>query len=189
MPMGVLIRGAAMVLAPLLLLLLSPGGRMAHAGFESAQIGISFPDELAGFRYRGTHDYGSPSAGVSLRYEHGDAHADIYIYTGGLTGISDGIGASATINEFRQAAEAVLRYARQQHQAIETVTRESTIRPGGPVPFLFALFRRTGTPPQESVLLLTRYHDTFVKIRITYPPARSAAVQAFAAAVADLLAK
>jgi hypothetical protein len=140
----------------------------ARADYVAQEIGVRFPDVLGGLRRQGEpYRYPQPGLGYSLRYANQQVRVDLYIYDGGQRGIGTGAGNIVT-QQLAEAENEMRAFYQQQRQPAQRVS-------GGPetigqVPWLVARYDvQQGGQAMRSVVMLTGFRDSFIKVRATYP--------------------
>jgi hypothetical protein len=170
------------------------GTPSARAEFLAPDIGVRFPDALAGLQLRGEpHRYPQPGLGYSLNYAGPNISVDVYVYNADQRGIGTGVGAPVT-QQFAQAEGEMQAYYRMQRQQAQRVD-------GGPqtlgtaprqTQWLVARYNvQRGNQQLRSVVMVTGFRDYFVKVRATFAADGKASddpLAPFAAELSTLLA-
>ena len=161
----------------LLLLLLSCAPVKVLQGpdpYTDVATGITFPPELGICKKVGVQVYREKRLGISVRYIGPDYFkADIYIYNGGHTDISDGIESQVVTSMNHQARQDITTaQTLGYYQDVEIVEKtELTFAAGDfSLPALFTLCRFTAHDQEvHSYLVLTGFRGNFLKVRCTFP--------------------
>jgi hypothetical protein len=152
--------------------------------------GLAFPKTLAAFSYAGTHDYGEPGLGFSVRYKReGVATANIYIYTKDIADIPGG-PTNAVVETESQNLRTELEIMRQRgvYRGLEQ-TGSGIKNASGRIAFRWGRYRfTTDGHAVISETFLTGYANRFIKVRLTYKTEDAIAGRAAAAAFIEALA-
>ncbi|WFB35702.1 hypothetical protein P3T73_16240 [Kiritimatiellota bacterium B12222] len=140
-------------------------------------MGLKFPYELAGLRYRGLHSYREYGEGLgySLRYEaEGPMKLDLYIYDHELNDLPEGVEADLVIMESKMTLASVKNAEKSgQYSNLKILTDQQIIEADN-ISFLKNQFSYnevgsnvfTGKLTSES--LLTSWGGSFIKVRYTF---------------------
>jgi hypothetical protein len=156
-------------------------GNPPAVAFPEPQTGISLPGHLGPLKYLGITHYDNPALGVCVRYEEeGLIKADIFIYDLGKNNLGTGLESPALTRHFDQVKGDLANLEQMgRYKSLEQISEQKIAiqTPRGRIPALSAGFtyRQTAGPgtaftgQRVSHLVLTAYHESFLKIRFTYP--------------------
>jgi hypothetical protein len=152
-------------------LLLLPGVLRAQDDSKSPDVGIKFPETLAGMVLVEVTDYEkqTPGLGVGVSYRAEKQKADLYIYNGGLKHLPDGIDSVEVQQHFKQIIGDIVEMEKQGHYQNVKIVSFGDKTEIGIQPFLHAEVRFTQqTEDRISHVYLTVLKNRFLKIRFTY---------------------
>jgi hypothetical protein len=147
----------------------------ARAEYLAQEIGVRFPDALAGLQLRGEPQrYPQPGLGYSLHYFGPRSAVTVYIYDANQRGIGTGIAGQAVTQQFAQAERDMQAFYQQQRQPAQRLGGgpETLGAPPRQTQWLVARYAvQRGNVALTSVVMVTGYRDYFVKVRATFPAA------------------
>jgi hypothetical protein len=163
-----------------ILLLLMPLLTWAQE-YVNAASDLHFPQRLDAFERIGVQRYPDPKLGVQVGYAvRGLGKADFYIYDLGLTAIPDGPDSKPVQSAYADADQDVQNLAQAGNylDLKRLLPLGSTLRaPRCQLVWAAASYQfrinREGGQPMTSWLLVTGYHQQFLKIRFSYLTARA----------------
>jgi len=192
----VLQRGNSMRI-PIVCLFFAVCASWVHATTHQASIDVSFPDELAGLSFVGRKEFPQKELGSNLAYEGGGFRGSVFIYTGGLRSIPDGIESEKIQKHFAQVIDEVKQMASlgkvRAVSFTDSVSHRTAFKGCGPQ-FLWRGYEMVFNEgfTLSSYTYLTALNDNFVKLRISYrqdAPIDKRDVERFVLALRKVLGK
>ncbi|MFC1497356.1 hypothetical protein ACFLS1_02640 [Verrucomicrobiota bacterium] len=146
---------------------------------EDEDLGISYPETLAGMEFVQVCEYEDPRLGYSVRYQGQNLiKADIYVYDYGLMGIPNGCDNKPVKSESVSIGQAIKAMVKE-----DKYTRVQNVCTGfkpqkGPIRFIWNKYQFSHVIEKDddgdyggvrlSEGLITGFNGKFVKIRLTY---------------------
>ena len=132
--------------------------------------GILFPEKIMGLENVRVTDYEAsyPGFGVGVSYRSPTIKADVYLYTGGLPSIPDGVESTLVTQHFQQICGDI--YTLEKSGSYHSVERlsEGKVSLGTHVALSASFSYFQDGVEQVSYIYLTGYKNHFLKIRFTY---------------------
>lgn len=153
-----------------LLFLLLPGLLPAQEPYKSHELAVTFPPSLAGMKLLQVTDYEKegPGLGVGLSYRAENAKADLYIYTGGIVRIPEGVDSEEIQKHFKQVTGEVFEMGKRGYYSNVKIAVPIEKTKIGKHLFLHVEIHYTQNESRISHIYLTALNNRFLKIRYTY---------------------
>ena len=143
----------------------TPDGPVTH-------FGLTFPPEIGGAQRINVRAYepGTPGAGYSAGYRHGEATSTVYIYDDGVASIPDNLDSAVVRDQFKQAKGAMgAAQAGISVREANTFTIHDAGKRARLICSAYVLVRQASPGAFDTFLCLGVYKGKFFKVRTTMP--------------------